>query len=168
LEAHEDAIAQDPAVAAMADRSVPNLSSIMLLLSADDRRLLLTGDGRGDHLLSGLAEAELLDDDGALHVEVLKVAHHGSDRNATRRFFNTVTADTYVISANGMYGNPDLATLIWIVEAARDQQREIKVVLTNQTPSSEKLEEEYPPEDYGYTLTIMPADANSIVVALAQ
>jgi beta-lactamase superfamily II metal-dependent hydrolase len=168
LDAHEDAIAADPTVAAMADRSIPNLSSIMLLLSADDRRLLLTGDGRGDHLLSGLKEANLLDDSGALHVDALKVAHHGSDRNATRKFFNTVTADIYVISANGMYGNPDLATLIWIVEAARDQEREIELVLTNQTPSSDKLKEEYPAEDYGYTLTIMPPDANSIVVTLAQ
>ena len=169
LDEHEDAVgAGDPLVAAMADRSVPNLSSIMLLAVADQKRLLLTGDGRGDHLLAGLREAGVLAADGTIHVDVLKVAHHGSDRNATRGFFRTVTADTYVVSANGMYGNPDLATLIWIVEDAKEQGRAIELVLTNPTPSSAKLVEEYPPAEYGYRLRTMASGENSIVVELSQ
>jgi Metallo-beta-lactamase superfamily len=168
LDAHEDAVATgDPLLAAMADRSVPNLSSIMLLAEAGGKRLLLTGDGRGDHLLSGLGEAGLLAPDGAIHVDVLKVAHHGSDRNATRAFFRTVTADTYVVSANGKYGNPDLATLIWIVEAAAEQHRSPKLVLTNPTPSSDKLLEEYPPAEYGYEVETMPAGQSSVLVEIS-
>jgi Metallo-beta-lactamase superfamily len=169
LDEHEDAVGTgDPLVAAMADRSVPNLRSIMLLADADEKRLLLTGDGRGDHLLAGLDEADVLESDGSIHVDVLKVAHHGSDRNATREFFRTVTADTYVISANGMYGNPDLATSIWIVEAAKEQSRAIELVLTNTTLSSDKLLEEYPPAEYGYQLTTMASGENSLVVELSQ
>jgi hypothetical protein len=168
LDAQEDAVATgDPLLAAMADRSVPNLSSIMLLADADGKRLLLTGDGRGDHLLAGLGEADLLEQDGTIHVDVLKVAHHGSDRNATRTFFRTVTADTYVISANGLYGNPDLATLIWIVEAAKEKNCSIELVLTNRTPSSDKLLEEYPPAEYGYKLETMPAGDDSIAVEIS-
>jgi Metallo-beta-lactamase superfamily len=168
LDAHEDAVADgDPLVASMADRSVPNLSSIMVLAEADGKRVLLTGDGRGDHLLDGLRTAGVLSADGSIHVDVLKVAHHGSDRNATRDFFEAVTADTYVVSANGKYGNPDLATLIWIVEAARKQGRGIDLVLTNPTPSSEKLLHEYPPGQYGYQLTTMAADKTSLVVELS-
>ena len=168
LDAHEDGVAtRDPLVAAMADRSVPNLSSIMLLVEADGRRLLLTGDGRGDHLLAGLRETGALGQDGTIHVDVLKLAHHGSERNATRTFFRTVTADTYVISANGMYGNPDLATLIWIVEAAAEQSRLITLVLTNRTPSSDKLLEEYPAAEYGYRLETMPEGEDSITVEIS-
>jgi hypothetical protein len=168
LDEHEDMIgAGDPLVAAMADRSVPNLSSIMVLAEADQKRLLLTGDGRGDHLLDGLGQAGLLTPDGSIHVDVLKVAHHGSDRNATRGFFRTVTADTYVVSANGMYGNPDLATLIWIVEAAREQNRAIELVLTNPTPSSAKLLEEYPTAEYGYRLITMGSGTNSLLVGMS-
>jgi len=168
LDAHEDAVATgDPLLAAMADRSVPNLSSIMLLAEADGKRLLLTGDGRGDHLLAGLREAGAVEQDGTIHVDVLKVPHHGSERNATRTFFRTVTADMYVISANGMYGNPDLATLIWIVEAAKEQSRSIDLVLTNRTPSSDKLLEEYPPAEYGYRLKTMPAGDDSISVEIS-
>ena len=168
LDAHEDAVAGgDPAVAAMADRSIPNLSSIMLLAEAEQKRVLLTGDGRGDHLLSGLEQAGLLDAQGTMHVDVLKVAHHGSDRNATRAFFALLSADTYVISADGTYGNPDLATLIWIVESARERAQEIQLVLTNEPPSVEKLLTEYPPNKYGYTVTLLPPEQHSLLLRLA-
>jgi hypothetical protein len=168
LDAHEAAVgSEDPTLAANADRSVPNLSSIMLLATADQKTLLLTGDGRSDHLLQGLGQAGFLGGDGRLHVDVLKVAHHGSDRNATKRFFRAVTADTYVLSANGKDGNPDLATLIWIVEAAKDQGRSIELVVTNETQSIAKLRAEYDGDEYGYRMTVLPPDADSIVVELA-
>jgi hypothetical protein len=168
LDKHEAAVGSgDPRLAANADRSVPNLSSIMLLAGADQKTLLLTGDGRSDHLLQGLEQAGLLTSDGSLHVDVLKVAHHGSDRNATKRFFRKVTADTYVLSANGRDGNPDLATLIWIVEAAKAQGRSIELVLTNETPSLGKLRAEYDGDEHGYRTTVLPPEADSIVVELA-
>lgn len=169
LEDHAEEIASgDPLLAAMADRSVPNLSSIMLLARSEGKTILLTGDGRGDHLLQGLRQAELLDQGGTLHVDVLKVAHHGSDRNATRRFFRKVTADQYVISADGLHGNPDLATLIWIVEAACEDGRQIEILVTNETPSTQKLLEEYPPDEYGYQLTILDPGASTLTLELVS
>ncbi|MFN2227690.1 MAG: hypothetical protein ACK2UY_15315, partial [Anaerolineae bacterium] len=169
LDKHADDIASgDPLLAAMADRSVPNLSSIMLLARCQGRTILLTGDGRGDHLLQGLRQADLLDELGHMHVNVLKVAHHGSDRNANRRFFRQVTAEKYVISADGLYGNPDLATMIWIVESACEDGRQIEILLTNQTSASEKLLEEYPPEEYGYHLSILDPDASALTLELVS
>lgn len=168
LEKHEDDLAGAvPRVMANADRSVANLSSIQLLAEADGKTLLLTGDGRSDHLLQGLRQADLLDGNGALHVDVLKLPHHGSDRNVTRKFFRTVTADTYVASADGTHGNPDLATLIWIVEVAREAQREITVICTNETESTDKLQDDYPADDYGYTLKFMPSNKSEIRIPIA-
>jgi hypothetical protein len=171
LEEHADDIASgDPMLAAAADQSVPNLSSIMLLAQVDvgstTKTILLTGDGRGDHLLQGLRGVGLLDHSSSLHIDVLKVAHHGSDRNASRRFYRKVTADVYVISADGLHGNPDLATLIWIVEGAREEQRQIEILVTNETPSTQKLIEEYPPEDYGYRLVILDPGASALTLEL--
>lgn len=166
LDEHEDELA-DPQVAAMADRSVPNLSSIMLLAEAGGKRLLLTGDGRGDHLLDGLEVADLLDDDDGIHVDVLKLPHHGSDRNVTKRFFRTVTADVYVASANGKDGNPDLTTLRWIVEAAETQGRAIEIVVTNETDSVKRLRKELPPAQHGYALRVLAPDRRSLTVELA-
>lgn len=169
LENHEDAVASgDPFVMANSDRSIPNLSSIMVLAEADGKRMLCTGDGRSDHLLQGLGQAGLLDGGGGCHVDLLKVPHHGSDRNATRTFFRKVTADTYLISANGHDGNPDTATLIWIVEAAKEQGRKIEIAVTNDTPSTEKLRAEYDPSDYGYSLKVMSPQAHAIGLSLAE
>ena len=168
LDIYEESIASgDPFLAAMADRSIPNLSSIMVLAEADGKTILLTGDGRGDHLLQGLRQAHLLDAKGRLHVNVLKLPHHGSNRNVSKTFFKNVTADQYVISANGMYGNPDLATLIWIVETAKKQKRTIEIVATNETPSTEKLVWEYDPDKYGYRLRVMKKGMRSMALELA-
>lgn len=169
LAAHEDAVADgDPQVMANSDRSVPNLSSIVVLAEADGKRVLCTGDGRSDHLLQGLGQAGLLDAGGAMHVDVLKVAHHGSDRNATRKFFRLVTADTYVLSANGKDDNPDLATLIWIVEEAGKQGRQIELFATNDTPSLRELVAERDPAVNGYTLTVMDPGVHSTTIVLAD
>lgn len=168
LDKHEaDFDSGNPMIMAMADRSIPNLSSIQILAEADGKRLLLTGDGRGDHLLKGLEQAGLLDQAGTMHVDVLKLAHHGSDRNVNRKFFTRVTADTYVASADGKDGNPDFATLEWIVETAHDAGRTITIVATNETPSIEKLGEEYDPQEFGYKLKVMPRSKHSIAVKLA-
>jgi hypothetical protein len=93
------------------DASVYNLSSIVVMAEAGGRRMLLTGDALADDVLAGLKEAGLLKEGGTLHVDILKMPHHGSVRNVTEEFLRTVTADHYVMSANGRYDNPDLATL---------------------------------------------------------
>lgn len=162
----EKKMASDPSTMANADKSIPNLSSIVVLAEHDGKTILLTGDARSDHMLDGLGQAGLLTN-GKLHVDVLKVAHHGSDRNHTASFFKTVTADTYVISADGKHDNPDYSTLKWIVEAAHSAGRQIEIVVTNATPSTKKLKQTHKPGDYGYRLTVKPKADHSIAVELS-
>ena len=167
LETAEDAVnSGNPRVMANSDRSTANLSSIQLFAKADGKTMLLTGDGRSDHLVQALGQAGLLDAAGKLHVDLLKLAHHGSDRNVTKTFLKKITADIYVASADGRDDNPDLATLIWIVEAAKEANRDIRIVCTNATESTAKLLSEYPPADYTYELEIMPEGDHSIRVQL--
>src|SRR5262249_30315172 len=92
-------------IASYLDKSVTNLSSIVVLVELDGKRILLTGDARGDFVLEGLKAAGALA--GTLHLDVLKVPHHGSNRDVEVEFFEQVTADHYVISADGKFGNPD-------------------------------------------------------------
>ncbi|HEX8834214.1 MAG TPA: MBL fold metallo-hydrolase [Abditibacteriaceae bacterium] len=156
----------DPSTMANADKTVPNLSSIILLAEYEGKTILLTGDARSDHILTGLKQANLLTN-GKLHVDVHKVAHHGSSRNAVAKFFRTVTADTYVISANGKHGNPDYDTLKWIVEGAHSDGRQIEIVVTNNTPSTKKLKQTHKPSSFGYRLTVKPKAEHSIAVELS-
>ena len=100
------------------DRSVFNLSSTVVLAEAGGRRMLLTGDARGDDVLAGLEGAGLMED-GTIHVDLLKLPHHGSDHNVDTDFFRRVTADHYVISADGSHGNPEVATLRMLSESRR-------------------------------------------------
>lgn len=106
-------------IAAYLDESVHNLSSIVVLVESQGKRILLTGDGRGDHTLKGLKAAELLKG-GKLKVDVLKMPHHGSERNVDDDYFETIVADHYVISADGKFKNPDIETLKMLSAARTD------------------------------------------------
>ncbi|HVQ14471.1 MAG TPA: hypothetical protein VMS40_12810 [Vicinamibacterales bacterium] len=99
-------------LAAFVDKSVPNLSSIVVLAELGGKRMLLTGDARGDKILQGFELAGLIaEDHGTMHVDVLKVPHHGSSNNMETSFFARITADHYVFSGNGEHGNPERETL---------------------------------------------------------
>ena len=106
-------------VAAYVDKSVHNLSSIVVLVESQGKRILLTGDGRGDHTLEGLKAAKLLKG-GKLRLDVLKLPHHGSERNVAADYFETIIAKHYVVSADGKFDNPDVGTLRMISAARPD------------------------------------------------
>ena len=106
----------EDALAAYTDGSVPNLSSIAAVATYKGKTVLLTGDARGDYLIEGLKGEGLLDAAGKLHVDILKMPHHGSDRNVDPSFFTTITADHYVASADGTFGNPDRPTLEMLID----------------------------------------------------
>ncbi|HEV2801962.1 MAG TPA: hypothetical protein VGW12_15905 [Pyrinomonadaceae bacterium] len=57
-----------------------------------------------------------------MHVDLLKLPHHGSSRNVATDFFTRVTADHYVASGNGKRDNPEKATLQMIVDARGDEE----------------------------------------------
>ena len=110
-------------LAAFTDSSVANLSSVVVLAEVGKKRMLLTGDARGDKLLAGLELAGLLKPDGksTMHVDVFKGPHHGSDRNADPILFRRVTADHYVFSGNGEHGNPERETLQMLFDERGDE-----------------------------------------------
>ena len=162
--------------AAFADKSVFNLSSIVVHAAAGTgsrkRTMLLTGDARGDHILTGLNRAGLMRN-GVCHVDLLKVPHHGSDRNVTTEFFRQVVADHYVISADGAHHNPDVAMFKMLSEARG--QDEYTIHLTNGVlPKDEKprkLLDFFKRERTAgkrYEVVIRKSDAISIQVDLGE
>jgi hypothetical protein len=116
-------------VAEYADRSVFNLASIVVLAEADGRSMLLCGDARGDHVLTGLETAGRLAAGGTLPLDLLKLPHHGSIRNVEADFFERLPARHYVISADGRDGNPETETLEAIAASRADD--DFTIHLTN-------------------------------------
>ena len=127
----------DPAAQAAdyLNNTAPNMSSIVVLADGEvapqvRKRMLLTGDARGDVILSALDEAGV-SQSGHSHFDVLKVQHHASSHSSTEDFFARVTADRYVISGNGKMGNPHPDAMRWLSKARHGQRFE--AFLTNRT-----------------------------------
>ena len=117
------------------NNTVPNMSSIVVVAEAAvpgqaSKRMLLTGDARGDIILEALDVAGL-SNSGHSHFDLLKVQHHGSNHSSTQDYFERVTADRYVISGNGLHGNPHPDALRWLSAARHGQPFE--AYLTNRT-----------------------------------
>jgi hypothetical protein len=152
-------------VAAFVDESVPNLSSIAMLLRSGRRRMLLTGDARGDDVLAGLAEARLIDAKGRCKVNVLKIPHHGSVHNVAPEFFDTIVANHYVISADGRHGNPEPETLEMLTSSQGD--RAYTVHLTNEAGADVLLAEKSR-NRRKYTVQVRASGSPSVRVDLAD
>ena len=116
--AHPDKAVTASVLASFDDTSVPNLSSIVLLVKdeADGQSALLTGDARGDKMMKSVKALGLLDADNRLPVDILKAPHHGSDRNTSADFFAMFPAPLLVMSGNGEHGNPERQTLAYLTE----------------------------------------------------
>ncbi len=99
------------------DVTTPNLASIMLLAEEGGRSILLTGDGAGQDIIKGLQRAGKLDANGRIHVDVLKMQHHGAAANINEEFVKTVTADKYVFCGNGSHTNPELDVVTLIADS---------------------------------------------------
>lgn len=107
------------------DTSVPNLSSLVALVEIDGKRILLTGDARGDDIVTGWKAAS--GNPNPVPLDILKLPHHGSDRDLTEDFVRLFPARHYVVSADGKYGNPDPPALPALVETLGDRHYTIHV-----------------------------------------
>jgi hypothetical protein len=112
-------------LAEFTDTSVPNLSSIVVVAELEGKRILLTGDARGDIIVQGLELVGLLARGKTLTVDVLKMPHHGSSRNMEPSFLRRIRARHYVFSGNGEHGNPERETLEMLRQARPDGEYEL-------------------------------------------
>jgi hypothetical protein len=92
----------------LSDVTEANLASLMLLVEENGVTALLTGDGVSSEILEGLERHRKLDVNGSIHVNLLKVQHHGARANVTTDFVKRVTADNYLFCGNGAHTNPEL------------------------------------------------------------
>lgn len=101
------------------DVTAPNLASVMVLLEEGKKKVLLTGDGHWEDILKGLEHHKKFDARGKLHIDVLKIQHHGSEHNHKADMAERVTADNYVFCGNGKHNNPDTRVVKLVCESHR-------------------------------------------------
>jgi hypothetical protein len=152
--------------AAFVDESVFNLSSTVVLAEAGGKTMLLTGDARGDDIMKGLTSAGFLKKKKTFHVDLLKLPHHGSDNNVETDFFRQVTADHYVVSGDGRFGNPEIATLQMISEARG--KTAFTLHLTNKEARLEKFFKKEKAAGKKYKVVYRDKNRPSLLVELGE
>jgi hypothetical protein len=155
-------------IATAVDKSPYNLSSIVVLAKQGKHTMLLTGDANGDHVRTGLKTAGALDEDDRLHVDVLKLPHHGSCRNVDLAFFQHLTADHYVISADGKFSNPDTETLELIVQARGDRGYTIHLTYAQLIGDLGTRLQAFRAQHPNVNVMVRPDDALSLRIDLAD
>lgn len=86
------------------DPSPTNRTSIAFLFEYEGKRLLLTGDASDGRLVDSLRDLASAEG-GRLHVDALKVAHHGSDHNLSNDLLALLDCPRYLISTSGARHN---------------------------------------------------------------
>ena len=104
-----------------ADTSVPNGSSIGLLVEHRGASVLLGADAFGAELEAGLRSLAAAREQDAIAVDAFKLPHHGSKGNVTATLLRAAPAEHYLVSSNGdIFGHPDDAAIARVVlEAPR-------------------------------------------------
>jgi len=106
-----------PSVGNRNEVTVQNVASIVMMVEEGETRALFTGDARDDDIYEDLIAADYGNDDGHVHVDLLKIQHHGSENNFSLDFAQKVTADHYLFCGNGGHKNPDLGVVKALLDA---------------------------------------------------
>lgn len=97
------------------DNSVANGSSIAFIMEYEDKNFLFLADAHPSVIIEGLNKFGY-NKDNPLHVELMKVSHHGSMFNTNKELLEIVKTDNYLISSNATkHGLPNKRTIARII-----------------------------------------------------
>ncbi|MFD1166983.1 ComEC/Rec2 family competence protein [Sphingobacterium daejeonense] len=95
-----------------------NGSSISFIITREDKKYLFLADSHPSNIISELKRLGYNPTNNKLQIEILKISHHGSQKNTSVELLELIETYKYVISTNGdMHGHPDKATIARIVNA---------------------------------------------------
>lgn len=96
------------------DDNPVNASSISFLLNAFDCKMLFLGDALPADVTTGLRKLGY-SEELPLHVDLVKVSHHGSRHNTSPELLKMIRGERFLISGQGGKGHPDKETLARII-----------------------------------------------------
>lgn len=97
------------------DNSVTNGSSIAFIMEYEDKNFLFLADAHPSVIIEGLNKFGY-NKDNPLHVELMKISHHGSMYNTNKELLEIVKTDNYLISSNATkHGLPNKRTIARII-----------------------------------------------------
>ena len=152
------------------DKSFQNASSIAFILNYKNSNFLLLGDAHIEVTIESL-KALNYNKENKLHVDFVKLSHHGSNANINQEFLDIVETNEYIISTNGKsHNHPDMETLCLLIVNAKSKNK--RIVLSFNYPShvykNEKdiLKEQKNQDLYGYTLKFADDSSKGYTIGL--
>ncbi len=114
------------------DNGVANGSSIAFVIEAFDKKYLFLGDAHPTTIVDNL-KAQYKKNDFPIPFELVKISHHGSQKNTSLELLGTIAAKRYIFCTNGRTNqHPDSETVARII--------------TQKTPYTKELYFNYPLE----------------------
>ena len=106
-----------------------NKSSLILLISCNNKKLLMLGDSH-----SGCALLSLQKENYSIHnplvLDLVKLSHHGSKHNTSAELLSLIECSNYFISTNGgRYDHPDAETIFLLQHRAVELNTLFRVYL---------------------------------------
>lgn len=102
------------------DSSVPNESAIAFILQEGERKILFLSDAHADvvlHSLNILGNSE----ENPLIVDIVKLSHHGSQRNTSPDLLKVIESKVFIVSGNGaVHGLPNKRCLSRVIQRFPD------------------------------------------------
>lgn len=93
-----------------------NGSSISFIITHEDKKYLFLGDSHSSDIISELKSLGYNSKDNKIQLEILKISHHGSQKNTSTELLELMETNKYIISTNGdIHGHPDKATIARII-----------------------------------------------------
>ena len=106
------------------DNSVTNASSLAFIIEYKDKKLLFLGDSHEDIIFESLVK--LKDKDYDLKFDLMKVSHHGSNKNISNRLINLITCNKFLFSTDGLsHKHPNLEAIAKIVANNIESKKEL-------------------------------------------
>ncbi len=97
------------------DESSANGSSIAFILEYQDKKLLFLADSHPSIIIKNL-KLHYSEEEFPLYFDVIKVSHHGSEKNTSIELLNLVKSSQYIFSTNGKrHNHPDHETICRII-----------------------------------------------------
>ena len=115
------------------DKSLPNGSSISLLMTFEGARMLFLADAWAEDTVEAMKKLQA--EGESLLFDAIKISHHGSLQNTSPELLTLIDAPVYFVSSNGgTHGHPDIEVLKAIVDRPAAFTRTLH--LNYRTPAS--------------------------------
>ncbi len=106
------------------DTSIPNSSSIVVIISVENKRILFLGDAWAEDVVAKLRSLQATST--PIIFDAIKVSHHGSLHNTSVELLSVADSPCFLISSDGgRHGHPDFEVLAEIVDRPAPFERHL-------------------------------------------